>query len=535
MFSELLSVRFRAAEKALREGRIDEAYRLASAPDLRAHKRGMAVLASLSEKFLERARDHYRSDKFTEALMDLDRADAGGVLKDEIDELRGYVRTVAAEQQRGENSRRERIDAAVRRIEGGSLAAGRDMLERAATNDQGAAVLRRKAAERADDTARIVEQAERLLSTNQLAAAAERVRRAKSIDAHNDAVARVEARLCSSVLENARTALIEGSPGRAASELACLGELGKALPSLHELSEMLAIANEAGGRLKAHEYAEARRQAMSLARKLPNATWIESAIEQLRQLDELHTAACAGPFGDRVSVTQTKTPSPRRVHKSPASLDDTVALPHGRLVDETSLPERLLLLIDGGGSFLLLRGGRASLGRVASDAPADIPIYSDVAERQANIARVDDDYFLFSAKNVEVAGKKTQHELLRDGDRVVLGRKAKFTFRLPSRKSSTAVLDLSDTTKAPNDVRRVVLFNHHATVGNSPNAHVFCRHAGPTLVLFERSGSLWIRAKSDGHVDTEAQPLVIGEPVEIGGISLVLEPWKLTTPGGRKA
>lgn len=194
-----------------------------------------------------------------------------------------------------------------------------------------------------------------------------------------------------------------------------------------------------------------------------------------------------------------------------------------------TLPDRLLLLVDGGGSYLLLRSEHASLGRVVSDNPADVPVFSDVAERHANINRIDDDYFLFSAKEVEVGGRKTRHHLLRDGDRIVFGRKAKFTFRLPSRKSSTAVLDLSDTTKIPNDVRRVILFRHHATVGNGPNAHIRCQHAGTPLVLFERNGVLWLRQKSDGHVDTEAVRLPLGEPIEFAGISLVLEPWQVRT------
>jgi hypothetical protein len=211
-------------------------------------------------------------------------------------------------------------------------------------------------------------------------------------------------------------------------------------------------------------------------------------------------------------------------------LDETVALPE-RILSGESLPDRLLLLVDGGGSYLLLRGGQASLGRAASDHPADIPVFSDVAERHANVARVEDDYFLFSAKEVEVAGRKTQHHLLRDGDRIVLGRKAKFTFRLPSRKSSTALLELSDTTKMPHDVRCVVLFHQLATIGNSNNAHLFCRHAGSTLVLYERNGSLWIRPQSDGHVDTQAKPLRLGETTEIGGVSLVLQAWKSNAPG----
>jgi hypothetical protein len=135
---------------------------------------------------------------------------------------------------------------------------------------------------------------------------------------------------------------------------------------------------------------------------------------------------------------------------------------------------------------------------------------------------VDDDYFLFSTRDAEINGRKAQQSLLRDGDRVVLGKKAKFTFRLPSRKTTTAVLELSDTTKMANDVRRVVLFQSLATIANGPTAHICCRHAGPTLILFERNGGMWIRAKSDGHVDTDAKPLPLGEPVEIGGVSLVL-------------
>ena len=164
-----------------------------------------------------------------------------------------------------------------------------------------------------------------------------------------------------------------------------------------------------------------------------------------------------------------------------------------------------------------------------------MPVFSDVAERHANVTRVDEDYFVFSGKDVEVAGRKTRHQLLRDGDRIVLGRKAKFTFHLPSRKSPSAVLDLSDTTKMPNDVRRVVMFHRHATVGRSPSNHIWCQHAGTPLVLFERNGTLWLRQKNDGHVDTEPVRLPLGQPVEMAGVSLVLEPWQTRTPGGMKA
>ena len=226
--------------------------------------------------------------------------------------------------------------------------------------------------------------------------------------------------------------------------------------------------------------------------------------------------------------------TPRHAAAPRGSLDETMVLP-ARSAPEGPTDDKLLLLVDGGGSFLLIRQPQVSIGRAASAQMADVPIFSDLGERHANISRVDDDYFLFSSKTVEVGGQKTKNQLLRDGDRLVLGKKAKFSFRLPSRRSSTAVLDLSDTTKMPNDVRRVVLFNEHATIGQGATAHIHCRHASGPLILFERRGSLWIRRKNDGHVDVTPVELRIGEPIEIGGMTLTLQRWQVRHPGSGTA
>ncbi len=543
MLSRLLFVRLKAAENALRDGRLDEAYRLATAPDIREHRRGAAVLAALTEKFIERARNHYRADRFTEALIDLDRAETGGVMKESIAELRENVRTVAAEQERRQQSRRGRIDQAKRRIDAGSIVAGRKILEDAGESDLAADELKRKADDRSAEAQRILAQADQLASAGQMASAVQRLRRAKSLDAHNEGVTRMESRLCSQALENARAALEEGRLTRASDELNCLGDLGNPLPAKRELRNMLAIAQDMARSVQVGDYTDARRHAMSLARLLPKAGWVSEVVEQLRRIDDLKSELCSGPLGDRIDrimakdggqriTAQDRGDAPAPAHKTPRTPvgDETVALAY-RTRSNTSLPERLLLLVDGGGSYLILRNERVTLGRAATSKPADIPLYSDVAERHASVARVDDDFFLFTDKEVEVAGHRTPHQLLQSGDRIVLGRKAKMTFRMPSRKSPSAVLDLSDTTKMPNDVRRVVLFHQHAALGAGPSAHIRCRHAGPSLVLFERNGSLWIRQKSDGHVDTEAVQLALGEPVEIAGASLALQPWEVRTPG----
>ena len=211
-------------------------------------------------------------------------------------------------------------------------------------------------------------------------------------------------------------------------------------------------------------------------------------------------------------------------------MEETIALAH-RAPARDGLPDRLLLIVDGAGSFLVLRGAMAAIGRAACSDPADIAIFGDIGERHANLQRIEDDYFLFGSKEVVVAGRPTKHQLLRDGDRVVLGRKAKLLFRLPSRKSASAVLELSDTTKMPNDVRRVILFDRHATIGVGDSTHVSCRHAASPLVLFERDGGMWVRQKNDGHVDVSALPIELGRPMEMGGVSFVLNPWKVHSSG----
>ncbi len=526
MLSRLLFVRLKSAENALRDGRLDEAYRLATAPDIREHRRGAAVLAKLTDLFLDRARTHFRADRFTEAMMDLDRAETGGVRKEDIAELREHVKTVSAEAQRRDAARRNQLDDARKHIEGGSLVAGRKILEQASEGNHAAESLRRRAEQRGVESAEIVQQVERLIVAGQTAAAVSRLRRAKRINAHDAGIARVETQLCNHALENARAALTEGRMGRASDELACLGDLGGKLPAKREMADMLAIARECMGHVQANRFADAKRQAMALARLLPDAPWVAEVADQLRQMDEIRTAVVAGPLGDRIDANAAR-PAPA----IPASLDDTVALPAITGDNANGLPQRLLLLVDGGGSYLILRNPRVSVGRVASDNPADIAIVGDVAERHANLQRVDDDFFLFTDKHVEVGGRRTKHQLLRDGDRIVLGRRAKMTFRLPSRKSPSAILDLSDTTKMPNDVRRVVLFHRHASVGSGASAHIRCAHAGPALVLFERDGSLWLRQKNDGHVGGDVVQLVLGQPVEIAGASLALQPWEPRAPG----
>ena len=531
MFSRLLIARLKTAEHALRDGRLDEAYRLACAADLRTHRRGAAVLASLTDRFFERARSHFQADRFAEALADLGRAERCGGQEDEIAELRKYITAVASEQQRQGRSRRDRIDQAKQRIEDGSLTAGRRILNQAGPNDRTAQDLRKLADNREDEAAGLVEQAERLLSQGRQIEAAQRLLRAKRIDANNETVTRLETQLCQQVLEQARSMILEGKLNRASEALAGLGELGKALSARQEQADMFSLAKETAVHVQSARYAEAIRSAMSLERLLPKAQWVRDAVARLRHIDDNITALGSGPLGECMGEGGGAACTSGAIETLRPPRPAQIAAQAAKARCSGELPDRLLLLIEGGGSYLILRSDRASLGRAACDDPADIPLIGDMATHHADIQRVEEDYFLFSGKEVEVAGRRTRHQLLHDGDRIVLGRSAKLTFRKPSRRSPSAVLDLSDTTRMPNDVRRIILFDRHVGVGPGSNAHIPCRQPGRLLVLYERARRLWIRRKDDGHVDTDPVELRLGEPTELAGLNLVLRSWASTTPG----
>lgn len=530
MFSDLVFVRLRAAEKALRDGHLDEAYRLVSASDLKDHKRAVAVREGLAEKFLERAKAHFDGDRFREALLDLDKAEAGQSLLAKIAELRGHVKMVMNAMQQDAELHKRKLDEARRRIEQGSLVAGDRILQAIPAVGGEAEYLRNQVQQRVEDASNLLKLAEQLMKQGHFAGAAERIRKAKQRDAHNEATLSLENQLCAKVLGHVRESLLSGKVALAADELNGLGSLGADMPAKREMSDILALLHEAGSAVRAGRYADARASILKLLGAIPGAKWLQLVASRLEQIEQLQLALRASPIVDRVRVVNHEL-GPMRNDRP---LDETMAIP-SRAAAGSSQPNRLLLLVDGGGSFLIVRSPNASIGRAAADAPADVPLFSDLTERHAAITRVDEDYFLFSDKEIEVGGKRTQRHLLRDGDRVTLGRKAKLDFLVPSRQSTTAVLDLSDTTKMPHDVRRVVLFHRHAMIGAGTSAHLRCRNVSSPLLLFERNGELWVRPKGDGRVDTEARPLRLGAPLEIGGVGLVLSPWKTSASSAAMA
>ncbi len=76
MFSTWMTLR--QAEEALKHGRLDEAWRLASLPEVQGHRRAAEVLKQTGQALLTRAQLHLRHDDPTAAWKDLRLAEAAG-------------------------------------------------------------------------------------------------------------------------------------------------------------------------------------------------------------------------------------------------------------------------------------------------------------------------------------------------------------------------------------------------------------------------------------------------------------------------
>lgn len=530
MFRGLLFVRMKAAEQALRDGRLDDAFRMASEVEIAGQARGARLLAKLADAFVVRARDHYRAERFTEALVDLGKADQCGGQESETAELREQVLTVAQEVARQEADRRRRVEQARRCVQGGSIAAGKRLLVSVAGDDAEIEKLQKEMNDREKRSLELITQAASLVKRGRTDEAVDHIERARKLDAGNEEALRLEGQVCDAVAAEARSAFDAGRLKAARSALNRLRSLGRHHNDIAQLTECMDAADQAGAALGAAQFELAQQRVRRLQGLSPKTGWIKQAASQLDRIDAALLSLRGGPLGELAHTPLLNTGRETATAK-PADLRETVLLP-GRAATGGSelLPKQLLLLIDGGGSYLLHRGDRANVGRAASEDPADIPLYSDLSVAHADIVRVEEDYFLISPNEVEVAGRRTRHQLLKDGDRMVFARRAKITLHVPNRKSPSAALDLSDSTKMPNDVRRIVLMKDTAMIGRGPGCHIACNSAHQTLVLHERNGELWVRPQGRGG-SAVARRVELGETIEMDGVSFAVQTWSVRPSG----
>ncbi len=540
MFGRLATVRIKNAEEALTNGRFEDALEIAAAPDLQDDPRAKKILGELAPCFLQRGQDHLISRRFHDALADCDRAERCGFDTKKVNEWQNRARRALRENQQAEHERENGLAVARERLVAGRLTEAAEAITDLPKDDPDASALRDAITKRTDDANGAIETAKSDLKAGRVIQAVDRFKAAQRLHTQAKGAAELESDMVNHVLKQATESFKDGRLDRAEKELATISELTLKRRDRTDLTEAVRLARESARALADDRYAKAGVLLGRLAQIGPKAGWISDVRKHLSVLEQHRRTLLEGPLG---LLSGRDVPSEISARTSPG--DETLpahslrrmppqqSVFHRRAQLENAdgkLSKRLILRIDGAGSYLLFRNDRISIGRAGPGASADLQLISDLADRQAEIIRAGEDYFVVSNNGVELAGQQTDHALLQDGDKIRLGKRIRLKFLRPSRKSTAAVLELGDGVRTTTDCRRAILWSGPLLMGGTRECHLKLGPALGNAILVERGQRLYVKEMGPNQ---EATPLDLGVQTQIGAIRLSVDTWPASS-GGKK-
>jgi len=503
-----------AAEHALREGRIDEAYATAVQPDVRRDPRGQRLADALVKPLLARARLHRQAGRYREALADLDRLVALDRLSPEAAELRQQVSAAMQADACRHAIRQATYQEAAEQLRAGALESARAQLDRlsdAERREELAGELNR----RVQRGAQLLSQATVALERGDVLSAArywyEAVQRHGRTRQTDDFAARLAQVYCKS----AEGWLEQGRLDQVLAAREQIEALAATQPTVGRFTLLAGLCARAAQQLATRDYGDLRETLLRVKGMCPSSDWVAAAVQALDQIARGQEALLAGPLGAVVSVTPWSI-AMETVDAGATSADPPAATLR---LDQC---QPLLLIVDGGESSLLVTAAQVRIGRQGA-ADVQVPIPVELWSHHADVVRVGGDYFLTAYGPVEVNKQGVQRRLLCDGDRVKLGERGKFVFSKPSAKSESAVLRLSHRCRLAQDVSSVVLFRDTCLIGRGPACHVLARESETQAVLFERRGALYVRTLGPG--ESAVRPVLVGEVLELGDLRVTVKPY----------
>jgi len=519
MFGRWFYVRVRAAERALEQGRLDDAYAAAQQPDVREHPDAAGLLDELARMLTARARLHRQAGRLADALADLDRVAQLGRLSAEADDLR---RQTAAELQRHASDAAEQRAAyaqAADHLRAGRLETARQALRQVADPEQ-RAELADALDERVRRAGELLARAGEALERGDVLAAVRMWQDARARFGQTPAADELVLRLGKALRTLVEAWYREGRLERLQAVRAAVAALVPADPTLSEPERLVELCARAAGQLAARQFDALRQTLLRVKAGGGEAPWLTTALGALERIADGEEQLLASPLGLFASQDGAAPPDARPVTLPPAVAP---AAPTG-----VTLTRPLLVLVDGGPSFLLAQPERVRIGRGGSRYPVEVPLPGDVLGHHADILRRGEEYFVAAFGPLTVNQRPARQERLRDGDRIEFGGPVRLTFARPSPMSASAVLRLSHRCRLPQDVSEVVLLCDTCLIGPDPTCHVRTGDGSGRVVLFERHGTLFGRlAVGPEQAGASARALALGVPQEFGDVRITVLPYEV--------
>lgn len=514
----MLILRFKRAECALADGRLDEAYRLAAAEEMRAHRRGQDLADRLARALTQRGQEHLRAARLDAAASDCEKASvlAGNLV--EIAALRDGVASAIRAAHQEEQRKALALADARKQVANGQLSVGQGMLA-PAQNDTRAMVLKDEIDARRLAAEAFVKRVSEAVERSDWEGAIRELARAG--DVKDARLSQLAEQVTRKIVPQVSESLTAGRLDQAGLVLGRLARVGGDRIAVEELRRCLALCQAAWEATENARYSEAAEVLRRLQGVLPAAKWIGQTLEQIEAARKACGELRCGPLS-------LLAPGAATLGYSAAPRQPMPALP--KMAAPVS-PRRLTLHVDGVGGFLILMGSPIRIGPMRSSGGLDLPLAAGPDAREMMIERVEDDYFLRSAGATAVNDRPTSRKLLVNGDRISASSKARLTFRLPSPASTTAVLDLSGARLPIGDVSRVILLDRELILGPGANAHVRDDQMPEAIMLCQHNGMLVARSKSpvlaEGQAIGAMEPIPLGAHVRVGDAGFVIMETKL--------
>ncbi len=504
-------VALRQAEDAARGGRIEEAIRLTSRPDVAEHHNAVKLRDKLATDLVGRAGRRAEADDIAGAIDDLKLAETLSAPPDALAAARLRLADhVAADLkldlEAGEPGRvAERVEElAGQRIGGPALRRLREVADswRGALDDA-----RRGEFGRAHDQ---LDRAERLAGDGAAPALASARR---EVEARQKASAPLVEALYAALGSNqwgttlaAAEALLEAVPEHPSARQA----RARAWQQIAAIAPSAAPLPGRGARIVSAGLGSEPREAA------PHPASGGDAITFLSPVVHL---------GREPAPRPQPAPAPAAV---PAAAPIAPARPRP-LAGPSGPAGRFLLWVDAVGGYLVCLDDEVVLGRAGSDSVADVPLVGDLSRRHATLTRDGEGYVLRAIKPTYLNGNPVASAApLKHGDLIRLGSSVELEFRQPSPVSSTARLAIVSRHRLPLAVEGVILMAETCIIGSSRQAHVPAPGLHDPAVLYRQGGGLSCRAAGpfevDGVVAASRSPLTLRSSVLGPGFSFSLEP-----------
>ncbi len=530
----MLILRIKQAQCALADDRLDEAFEIAKAEDVKAHRHGQRLVGRLTRAFLRRGRQNLEAGRLQPALADCNKAEKLAGNASEVAQLREAICRAITEHQQKHQQDAFRVAEARRNVADGWFSVGERILADAPENDGQAQILRQEVAAARLQAEDAVRKAEQALKQGDIEAAIDFLRAGGVNKNRNGQVGRLLRQISRQVGEQARLSFEQGRVDRAQSLLQRLTPLGIDADEVVELRRALTQCHQAAEHVATGQPAAALPWLRKAKTMVPSAKWLDRAIAEVRTAAEAIEELEAGPLGlsiadaggyaDAEKIASCDAPEyPAEYGRAGLGRPRAAMVPKN---ENNALPSEFVMQMDGIGSYLVFRDSRITVGPISSSRRPTLGLMADPNLPVVSIERTDGDYFLRCERQIEINGKAVTEKLLADGDTIALSARCRLRFRLPNPASPTAMLLLSGARLGRPDIRHIVLMGRDILAGPYTNNHIQTEHLSETVTFFCQNDRLLCRAARPVTVDDRPmQPekgLVLDTPIRIGELSMVL-------------